>query len=136
MPTSADTVTDLPGVLKRLAELEPERFYLSAHEGEPTIDLYHDNEELTYFLATLPGCGSAALWVEGAVREAIEARGWSWECIGMPGRAGASIYRPYDPTRPDTDMLMGECLQPGIDSPALALALAYLRALEAQGGPA
>jgi hypothetical protein len=115
-------------LLERWAKLEPTRCE-GVYRGEGVFSVYVHlgREERVYRIVhdLVESANAANSWLQAAVQEAIEARGWEWRLSRIVGMYRALV----DPMR--------ESLHdhPGYHAgtPAEALLSAYLTALEAQG---
>jgi hypothetical protein len=139
---SGAEVEGLPEVLRRLAEVLPERFrlkkWITHSDGVPwhhTTSYEHKGSDWWQFAHWDEHNGfSIRLYgyadLERACREEVQARGWFLEQFSVDGRHDATISRAYDPADPDSDCrLSGNPRTGGYDTPAHALALAVLQAL-------
>lgn len=127
--TTTETLTTL---LARWAELEPERCtFIEAHKGIhndlynfPRLDWSVDIKDLGpegHFSDPDKNCDLAC--IQGAVQEAIQARGWSWD-MRHNQYGGVGFEATVWDMGPEY-----HCIG---QSPAAALLSAYLKALEAE----
>ena len=122
MKSPTDTTT-LEALLRRWAELEPERCILTGYEP---YQGYSVRVKGAMQMADLLHAGDYV--VQGATQEAIERRGWMWSLdsqymdSGVPlGLCSAIVCDEDDINEHATS-----------DTPAAALLSAYVQALEAQ----
>jgi hypothetical protein len=109
-------------LLERWAKLEPTRCE-GVYRGEGVFSVYVHlgREERVYRIVhdLVESANAANSWLQAAVQEAIEARGWMGDLEFTAGRAGAVVFTPEPFTATGTtaaEVLLG----------------AYLTALEAQ----
>lgn len=127
--TEQPNTQTLETLLRRWAELEPERC-IAQDDGDLTLEWQgHFNVDACSLRNGLDPWDTAL--VQGAVQEAIEARGWIWDLGTAPPRRGGNYpdcMHAAGVFRVRGDMDHNACGP----TPAAAILSAYLQALEAQ----
>lgn len=117
--------TTLEALLREWAELEPERCENPDEDAGRFTPLVLVADEWCYISSVF----FAWLYpLQGAVQEAIEARGWQYEHHAAPCDDGSPGYAH----RASVDYGRGACAMLNVDTPSEAILSALVQALRAQ----